>query len=329
MYCIEESSDMMSGLSGAGLQTHQSSASILEPSGYLVLYSLSLTVICPVQLILNGLTMSALLVNTSLKSIPSLRNVLISITAMGMLTGFGLACFSTAGVMLTLGATKAGSVMCSSAQFIFHTGILVYSLLWVTLTVVVFIGVRWGAEKVKPTPLSVAIIAIWIVAVACGIPYITPIYGFDNSNSFCVARVTPPAYIHQAIVTVAVGLLTPFTVVVVVTVVVQAKCSTHKKTSELRDAMVYFVGSLLVVNLVTLEVNLFAILLFAFGPSARLPDLVSFQLLATNLLQSLTGMVTPLLMVATFKPVRESMKSILTCCSKQNEAESMKTSSSP
>lgn len=319
---------MMSGLSGAGLQTHQSSASILEPSGYLVLYSLSLTVICPVQLILNGLTMSALLVNTSLKSIPSLRNVLISITAMGMLTGFGLACFSTAGVMLTLGATKAGSVMCSSAQFIFHTGILAYSLLWVTLTVVVFIGVRWGAEKVKPTPLSVAIIAIWIVAVACGIPYITPIYGFDNSNSFCVARVTPPAYIHQAIVTVAVGLLTPFTVVVVVTVVVQAKCSTHKKTSELRDAMVYFVGSLLVVNLVTLEVNLFAILLFAFGPSARLPDLVSFQLLATNLLQSLTGMVTPLLMVATFKPVRESMKSILTCCSKQNEAESMKTSSS-
>ena len=268
--------------------------------------------------------------NTSLKSIPSQRNVLISITAVGMLTGFELACFSTAGVMLTLGATKAGSVMCSFAQFIFHTGILAYSLLWVTLTVVVFIGVHWGAEKVKTTPLSVAIMAIWIVAVAYGIPYIPSIYGFDNSDSFCVARVTPPAYIHQAIVTVAVGLLTPFIVVVVVTtVVVQAKCSTHKKTSELRDAMVYFIGSLLIANLVTLEANLFAILLFAFGPSARLPDLVSFQLLATNLLQSLTGIATPLLMVAIFKPVRESMKSILTCCSKQNEAESMKTSSSP
>lgn len=320
----------MSGLSGTGLQTQQPLAGILGSSGYLIMYSLSLTVICPVQLILNGLTMSTLLVNTSFKTIPSQRNILISITAVGMLTGLGLACFSTAGILLTLGAAEAGSGMCSSAQFLFHTGILTYNLLWVTLTVVVFIGVRWGAKKVKPTPLSVAIIAIWIVGAASGISYFMPIYGFDNSDTVCIAHVTPPAYIHQAIVTVAVGLLAHFTVVVVVTaVVVYAKCSKDKKNSELRDAMVIFIGLLLIVNLVALEVNLFAILLFAFNPSASLSDLVSFQLLATNLLQGLPGIVTPLLMVATFKPVRESMKNILTHCSKQNKEESMKTSSSP
>ena len=322
-------SDRMNGSNGSALE--QPFASILGPSGYLALYSLSLIVICPAQLFLNGLTMSALLVNPTFKSIPSQRNVLINITAVGLLTGLGLVCFDIAGIMLTLGLAKAGTGMCTVVQFIFHTGILTRNLMWVTLTVVIFVVIHWGVKKVKAIPLLVAIIVIWIVTAVSGIPYFTPIYDFNNllDGVICLAQLTPPAFIHQAIVTFTMGLPTHFVVLSFVVAAVTRCRSTQRQKSVLRLAMVKFIGLLLIVNFVTLGANLFAIVPYAFRQSASLPVLVSFHLFSYNLLLSLPGIVTPLLMVATFRPVRRSIKTMLTCGFKQNKAASMKTSPSP
>ena len=310
--------------------TEQPFARLLGPSGYLALYSLSLIVICPAQLFLNALTMSALLVNPTFKSIPSQRNVLVNITAVGLLTGLGLVCFNIAGIMLTAGLAEAGTGMCIFVQFIFHTGILTRNLMWVTLTVVIFIVIRWGVNMVKTIPLLVAMIVIWIVTAVSGIPYFTPIYDFNNllDGVICLAQLTPPAFIHQAVVTLTMGLPTHFVVLAfVIAAVVYVRQSTQGENSVLRVAMVKFVGLLLIVNFVTLGANIFAIVPFAFRQSASLSVLVAFHLLSFNLLLSLPGIVTPLLMAATFRPVRESMKKILTCHSKKSRAESMNTSS--
>ena len=302
--------------------------SLLGPSGYLALYSVSLIVICPAQLFLNALTMSALLVNPTFKSIPSQRNVLVNITAVGLLTGLGLVCFNIAGIMLTAGLAEAGTGMCIFVQFIFHTGILTRNLMWVTLTVVIFIVIHWGVKKVKTIPLLVAMIVIWIVTVVSGIPYFTPIYDFNNllDGVICLAQLTPPAFVHQAVVTLTMGLPTHFVVLAFVVAAVTRCSSTQRQTSVLKVAMMKFVGFLLIVNFVTLGANLIAIVPYAFRQSASLSVLVTFHLVSYNLLLSLPGIVTPLLMATTFRPVRESMKNILTCGLKRNKVESMKKS---
>ena len=312
--------------------TLQPFASILGPSGYFALYSFCLAVICPAQLFLNGLTMSALLVNPVFKSIPSQRNVLINITAVGLLTGLGFICRNIAGIMLTSGLAQAGSGMCTFVQLIYHTGILTRNLLWVTLTVVIFIVIRWGVKKVKPIPLLVAIIVLWLVTAASAIPYLTPMYDFSNllDGVICLAQLTPSAFIHQILITFTMGLPTHFVVLAfVIAAVVYVRRSMQRQNNLLRLAMVKFVGLLLIVNFVILGVNLLAIVPFAFRQSASLPVLASINLLSTSVLLSLPGIVTPLLMVATFKPLRDSMKKILTCRCKDVKAESIATSSTP
>ena len=295
----------MNGSNGTALE--QPFASILGPSGYLAVYSLSLIVICPAQLFLNGLTMRALLVNPTFKSIPSQRIVLINITAVELLNGLGLVCFDIAGIMLTLGLAKAGTGMCTVVQFIFHTGILTRNLMWVTLTVVFFIVIHWGVNKVKTIPLLVAIIVIWIVTAVLEIPYFTPIYDFNHplDSVICLAQLTIPAFIHQAIVNFTMGLPTHFIVLsFVIAAVVSMRCSTQeerREDREIRLTMVKFIGLLLIVNFVTLGANLFAIVPYAFRESASPPVLVSFHLLSTYLLLSLPGVTTPLLVVATFE----------------------------
>ena len=310
--------------------TEQPFASLLGLSGYFALYSVSLIVICPAQLFLNALTMSALLVNPTFKSIPSQRNVLVNITAVGLLTGLGLVCFNIAGIMLTAGLAEAGTGMCIFVQFIFHTGILTRNLMWVTLTVVIFIVIRWGVNMVKTIPLLVAMIVIWIVTAVSGIPYFTPIYDFNNllDGVICLAQLTPPAFIHQAVVTLTMGLPTHFVVLAFVVAAVTRCSSTQRQMSMLKVAMMKFVGFLLIVNFVTLGTNLIAIVPYAFRQSASLSVLVTFHLVSYNLLLSLPGIVTPLLMAATFRPVRESIKNILTCGVKRNKVESMKKSHS-
>ena len=292
----------MNGSNGTALE--QPFASILGPSGYLAVYSLSLIVICPAQLFLNGLTMRDLLVNPTFKSIPSQRIVLINITAVELLNGLGLVCFDIAGIMLTLGLAKAGTGMCTVVQFIFHTGILTRNLMWVTLTVVFFIVIHWRVKKVKTIPLLVAIIVIWIVTAVLEIPYFTPIYDFNHllDGVICLAQLTTPAFIHQAIVTFTMGLPTHFIVLsFVIAAVVSMRRSKQREDREIRLTMVKFIGLLLIVNFVTLGANLFAIVPYALRQLASLPVLVLFHLLSTYLLLSLPGVTTPLLVVATFE----------------------------
>jgi len=70
---------------------------------------------------------------------------------------------------------------------------------------------------------------------------------------------------------------------------------------------------LLMMTFFTLGVNLFGYVPLVMGEAATLAIVVWLHLLSTYLLLSLPGIVTPLLMAAIFRPVRNSMKNILTC----------------
>ena len=81
----------------------------------------------------------------------------------------------------------------------------------------------------------------------------------------------------------------------------------------LSRAMITFAVLLLMMTFFTLGVNLFGYVPLAMGEAATLAIVVWFHFLATYLLAIFLGIVTPLLMAATFRPVRESMTNILTC----------------
>ena len=295
-------------------------ASILGHSGYLSLFSLSLLMICPVQLFLNGLVIASLTMNPFFKKIPTQRNILATIAIVGVLTALALMFFSIAGILLLSGQTTAGSGLCRFAQSIFHTAISMRNLTWATLTVTTFVVIVYGVKKVKSLPAFLALVIMWIVSFTSAIPYYTAAYDYDSllDGVICLAQLTPAAFIHLSICFFGMGLPSHAVVVIfVLGAIVYVKKNTHVNIFALESAMVKFAGLLLIVNFVTFAANIFGIVPFALRQSASLPLLVWFHLVSTYLLLSLPGIVTPLLMVAAFKPMQKTMKSILTCCFKQ------------
>lgn len=138
----------MNETNATGTATLETFASILGPSGYLTLFCLSMAVICPVQLFLNGLVVAAISINPVIKKMPSQRNILATIAIVGLLTALALMFFSIAGILLLSGQLAAGSGLCRFAQSIFHTAISMRNLTWATLTVTIFIVIRCGVKKV-------------------------------------------------------------------------------------------------------------------------------------------------------------------------------------
>ena len=292
-------------------------ASVLGPVGYLALYSLTLAVICPVQLFLNGLTMAAVLTSPVLKTVQSQRAILVQITVIGLLTATTLIFHSISGIILTSGLHESGVHLCTFSAVVLHIALGMRTLMWATLTVVTYLLVRCGIKKVKVVPLAVASVAMWILAAVTAIPYVTPAYNFDVmlDGAICFTKLTTAAIVHLAFSYTA-GLSSHLVIIsFVVATIVCVKRNTMNTDSGVPQnrAMVKFAALILIVSFVTLGVNMLGFVPFAMGEAATLTIVVSFHLLSYNLLLSLPGIVTPLLMAAIFRPVRESMKNILTC----------------
>ena len=300
-------------------------ASVLGPRGYLALYCVLLTVICPVQLFLNALTMAAVLTSPVFKTVQSQRIVFVQITFVGLLTAVTLGIHSISGLIILSGLHKPGVDLCTFAAVIQHTALAMRTMMWATLTVVTYLFIRCGIKKVKIVPLVVAIVTMWLFAAATAIPYVTPAYNYDIllDGVICFTKLTTAAIIHISC-SYAAGLSSHAVIIVfVVTTVVCIKRNTVNTDSGIPQnrAMVKFAGLILIVAFVTLGVNLMGFVPLAVGKAATLTVVVSFHLLSYNLLLTLPGIVTPLLMAATFRPVRETMKNLITCHFKKNKTE--------
>ena len=297
-------------------------ASVLGPAGYFALYGLSLAVFCPVQLFLNALVMAAVLTSPVFKTVQSQRIVLVHITAVGLLIDIALSIRSISGMILTSGLHGPGAGLCQLAAVVLHTALAMRNMTWATLTVVFYLVIRCGIKKVKIVPLMGAIVIMWLFAAATAIPYVTPAYSYDNllDGVICVTELSAAAIVHLALFYVSADLSSHVVVICfVVATIVYVKRNTMNTEAPMNRAMVKFAVFLLIVTFVTLGVNFLGFVPLALGEAATLAIVVWFHLLSTHLLLSLPGILTPLLMAATFRPVRESMKNILTCHLKKNE----------
>ena len=173
-------------------------ASVLGPTGYFILYGLSLAVICPLQLFLNTLTMTAVLITPVFKTVQSQRFVLAHIAAIGLLTATALGVRSISGIILTAGLNEPGAVVCRIASVTLHTALAMRNMTWATLTVVIYLVIRCGIKKVRVVPLAVATVIMWAFVVTTAIPYVTPAYNYDNllDGVICYAELTVAAAIH-------------------------------------------------------------------------------------------------------------------------------------
>ena len=299
-------------------------ASVLGPVGYFSLYGLSLVVVCPVQLFLNALVMAAVLTSPVFKTVQSQRVVLAHITAVGLLTAIALGIRSISGMILTSGLHGPGAGLCKLAAVVLHTALAMRNMTWATLTVVIYRVIRCGIKKVKVVPLMGAIVTMWLFAAATAIPYVTPAYNYEIllDGVICFTELSTAAIVHLALSHATAGLSSDVVAIsFVVATVAYIKRNTMDTEAPLNRAMVRFTVMLLIVPFITHAMNLLGLVPLALGEAATLATVVWFHLLSTYMLVSLPGIVTPLLMAATFRPVRESMKAILTCHFKKNEAE--------
>ena len=172
----------------------------------------------------------------------------------------------------------------------FHISIAIRTASLAVLSVIVFIIIKHGMSKVKLYPLTAAIIILWMIVVISGIPYLTPAYeyeAFRNGILICDTTLTRVAYVHISLSILFIDI--PGRFISVFTVIAAA---IHVKRRSVRDY-----------NPIKKSFFRFSVVLL----------LLVWLNLTINIAICLPAVVVPVLMMIIFKPIRNAVKSLLTC----------------
>ena len=282
--------------------------------GYITVYSVALGCVCTLELALNGLVLIALLINRKSKKLVTLLPVLVCITGAGLVTTASQIVFHISR-LLALSHHFAGVLtLCRIRQFTLYIGTGMQAMLLMTLTIIVYLTVKHGSKGIKHIPLLVTLVSMWGIQVVVAVVCFTPAYQVDffTDGINCDMKLNTLAYVHLLLAIIVNGMLTRIVaLIMVIATVVQVKRNTITEQTLIQKTMVRFVGLLLLMSSVPLVANLASAISYAAPDNGSDVQYVSLNIL-TYLLLSTPVVVTPILMIAIFKPVATAVKKIVT-----------------
>lgn len=284
-------------------------------SGYIAVHSVALCCVCTSELALNGLVLMALLINRKMKNLTTLLPVLVCIAAAGLVTTACQVVFHVSH-LLALSQHFAGVLtLCRITQFTLYIGTGMQAVLLMILTIIVYLTVKHGSKRIKRIPLIITLASMWGIEAVMAIICFTPAYQVDffTDGVNCDLKPDTLAYVHLLLFMIINSILTRIVAfIMVIATVVHVKRNTITEQTLTQRAMIRFAGLLLLMSVVPLIPNLAAAI------SSLVPDkgadvqYVSLNIL-TYILLSTPVVVTPILMMAIFKPVAIAAKKIVTC----------------
>ena len=324
LYSMEMSE--VGNISGNITVTELPFASALGVQGYTAMVTVLLVLLVPPQLFLTIITIAGLCAGKEFRKIKAQRNIMIGIGATGFTSSMIVIMFAIADYLFLHHHKEAGVVFCHGATLFYHINAGMRNILLASLSVTVFITIKHGHQKIKVTYLNIALVVMLGIVLLLGIVYFFPSavdYSFQFDGVLCVANLRPGGCAGIGITVALVDIpprIISIAVVIASLVFVKKHSSTLTGENRLRRAMVKFTVLLVILNIVVFVANYGALISFFildtfhdqlvldFTGLAILRQLIDF------ILPSVPAVITPLMMMAVFKPLRAAIKTLLSSC---------------
>ena len=302
-------------------------ASVLGVQGYTAFVTVLLVLLVPPQLFLTIITIVGLCTGKEFRKIKAQRNIMIGNAVMGFVSVIRMMMTATAEYLFLHHHKEAGVVFCQGATLFYHIDAVMRNVFIATLAVTVFITIKHGHQKIKVTYLNIALVVMFVIVLLLGIVYFFPSavdYSFPFDGVLCLAKFRTGGYavigISSALLDIPPRIIS-IVVVIASLVLVKKHSSTLTGDSRLKIAMVKFTVLLVILSIVVFVANnggaLITFLLFVtFQDQLDFTGLAVYRQLIFFLIPSVPAVITPLMMMVVFKPLRTAIKTLLfsSCC---------------
>ena len=293
-------------------------ASVLGVQGYTALVSVLLVLLVPPQLFLSILTIAGLCTGKTFRKIKAQRNLMIGIAAMGFVSSMSLLMYAIAEYLFLNHKKDTGVVFCHVATLFSHIDSGISNYLLASLSVIVLIIIRYGIQKIKMIYLNIALFVVVAFVFLLGFTYLFPSainFSFQFDGVLCLPIASFAGIAGTGLVLALIDIPSRLiTIGVIIASVIFIKKYSIKEDRKLKVAMIKFIVMLVILNVVYfapyIALVIFLVVIIPQNQSASdiYKNLAIYIQLNYFIVPSVSAIVTPLMMIAVFRPLRIAIK---------------------
>ena len=296
-------------------------ATIFGVEGYYVFVSVLLAALVPAQLFLSVITIVGLCVGKEFKQFKLQRALMIAMVAMGFVSSTSVVMYSIAEYLFLHHNTEAGAAFCHGGVLFGYLDYMLRDVLLVFFSVLVFIVIKYGRQKVRVAYFSIALLLVVSLILIVGIVFLIPSvvdFSLPLDGAVCHPQVSFASFTSIAVLTTLTSSLLRIIsvgIVIAILVFVKQHSDTLEENKKFKVAILKFLGIVTIMN--TILIIQF-IIQFVVPPSihANKTAFVVNAHLVYLLLPNVPAIITPLLLMVVFKPLTAAIKTLLlpSCC---------------
>ena len=295
--------------------------SILGVEGYYAVVSVLLATLVPAQLFLSVITIVGLCVGKEFKQFKLQRALMIAMVAMGFVSATSVVMYSIAEYLFLHRNTEAGAAFCHGGLLFLCLDYVLRDILLVFFSVLVFIVIKYGRQKVRVAYFSIALLLvvspILIVSIVVLFPSVVN-YSLPFDGVVCYPQASLATYVSLAVLSTLTSILLraiSVGIVIAILVFVKQHSDTLDENKKFKVAILKFLAIVTIMNILLIVQF---ILTFVLLPLARVNETAYIVIshLLYLLLPSVPAIITPLLLIVVFKPLTTAIKTLLlpSCC---------------
>ena len=303
-------------------------ASTFGVEGYYAVVSVLLATLVPAQLFLSVITIVGLCVGKEFKQFKLQRALMIAMVAMGFVSSTSVVMHSIAEYLFLHHNTEAGAAFCHGGLLFLCLDYMLRDILLVFFSVLVFIVIKYGRQKVRVAYFSIALLLVVSLILIVSIVFLFPSvldFMLPIDGVVCRSRASLVSSVSLAVLyTLTSFLLRIISVGIVIAILVFVKqhSDTLDENKKFKVAVFKFLAIVTIMN--ALLIVQF-ILQFVVPPSVHVHETayIVIQHLVFFLLPNVPAIITPLLLMVVFKPLTAAIKTLLMpwCCENYQKRE--------
>ena len=291
-------------------------ASVFGVEGYYAVVSVLLATLVPAQLFLSVFTIVGLCVGKEFKQFKLQRALMIAMVAMGFVSSTSVVMYSIAEYLFLHRNTETGVAFCHGGLLFRCLDYMLRDVLLVFFSVLVFIVIKYGRQKVRVAYFSIALLLvvfpILIVSIVLLFPSVLD-FSLPSDGVVCRSRASLASYTFLAVLLVLTSIplrIISVGVVIAILVFVKRHSDTLGENKKFKVAVFKFLAIVTIMN--ALLIVQF-ILQFIPGLLVRVNETAFIVIahLVHFILPNVPAIIIPLLLMVVFKPLTAAIKTLL------------------
>ena len=302
-------------------------ASVLGVQGYTAFVTVPLVLLVPLQLFLSIITIAGLCAGKEFRKMKTQRNIMIAMVATAFVSSIDMMMLATAEYSFLNHHKEAGAIFCRGALLVRHIDYVLRDILLVFFSVLVFIVIKHGHNVVNVACFNITLFILVLITLPLGTVYLFPSavnFSVPLDGVSCSIRGEGVAIGIYVLILVLIFIPTRIItigIVIASLVFVKKHINTLTDSKKLKMAMIKFVAILVILNALFVVGGLLLVTILIYRPIIRITHSVFIWHLLYFFFRNIPPIITPLLMIAVFQPLRVTIKTLFvpSCCRDRNE----------